>query len=44
MRPGKIAAVGWNYRPHLQEARASLPREPIYSSSLRAPSSATASP
>jgi len=29
MRPGKIVAVGWNYRSHLQETQASAPSEPI---------------
>jgi len=29
MRPGKIICIGWNYRSHLSETNAVLPKEPI---------------
>jgi 2-keto-4-pentenoate hydratase/2-oxohepta-3-ene-1,7-dioic acid hydratase in catechol pathway len=29
MRPGKIICIGWNYRSHLAETNAVLPKEPI---------------
>jgi len=29
MRPGKIICIGWNYRSHLAETNAALPKEPI---------------
>ena len=29
MKPGKIICIGWNYRSHLAETNAVLPKEPI---------------
>jgi 2-keto-4-pentenoate hydratase/2-oxohepta-3-ene-1,7-dioic acid hydratase in catechol pathway len=29
MRPGKIIGIGWNYRSHLAETNAVLPKEPL---------------
>ena len=29
MRPSKIICIGWNYRSHLKETNANLPKEPI---------------
>ncbi|MFA6709929.1 MAG: fumarylacetoacetate hydrolase family protein [Candidatus Methanomethylophilaceae archaeon] len=29
MNPGKIICIGWNYRPHVAELKAALPKEPM---------------
>ena len=29
MTPSKIVCIGWNYRPHIRETDAELPKEPV---------------
>ena len=29
MTPSKIVCIGWNYRPHICETDAQLPKEPV---------------